>query len=195
MKLGVTNYADLEIQLGSYQSVQTYDAATQIELAHGAGYGDVLVKAKINAIGNDGGALAFAIMPFFKIPSSAPLISNRAAEGGITASLQYKLPGDFLFVASPEFDLLKNAADFGTHAGYRGAVSIGHAIPGIDKFSGIVEFYAQSGSDPLIPPVYTLDLGLGYLPTPNCQIDGGVNIGLNEAAPRLQFYAGITQRF
>jgi len=191
IKLGVTNFADIEIAPGSYQWIRTSDSTGHVTKG---GYGDVTLKSKINLVGNDGGAFALALVPYIKLPSSTPLISNNAVEGGMIFSMQYMLPGDFLFVASPEYDILKNANDYGTHSGVRGAVSIGHAIPGIDKLSGIIEFYGQSG-DFAIAPIYTLDLGLGYALTKNTQIDGGVNIGLNEAAPRLQIYTGVTQRF
>lgn len=194
IKLGLTNFADLEIQMGGYQSVQTYDAGVRAK-AFNEGFGDMLVKTKINVIGNDGGFFALALAPFVKIPASVPLISNGYVEGGLQVPLLFNLPGDFLLISVPEFDLLKNAADSNMHAAYRIATSLTHTIPGIDKLSGLVEFYAQSGTDRLIPPVYTIDLGLGYMLTPNCQLDGGVNIGLNRAAPALQLYTGITQRF
>jgi hypothetical protein len=195
IKLGLTNRIDLEIQPGSYQFLRNFDANTHQTISRAEGYGDVVVKTKINFVGNDGGPFAISISPFVKIPSSAPLISNGKVEGGVQLPMVFNLPYDFVLVETPEYDLLKNALDSGTHAGYRIANALSHPIPGINNLTGFFEFYAQGGRDPLIPPVYTLDLGLGYMLNPACQLDGGINFGLNNAAPRLQFYAGISQRF
>jgi hypothetical protein len=194
-KLGLTSRIDLEIQPGSYQFMRNFDATTHQTISRAEGYGDVIVKTKINFVGNDGGPFAVSIAPFVKFPSSTPLISNGKVEGGVQLPMVFNLPYDFTLVETPEYDLLKNTLNSGTHAGYRIANALAHPIPGIDKLTGFVEFYAQGGRDPLIPPVYTLDLGLGYMLTPACQLDGGINYGLNNAAPKLQFYAGITQRF
>jgi len=195
IKLGLTNRIDLEIQPGSYQFMRNFDANTHQTIARAEGYGDVIVKTKINFVGNDGGPFAISIAPFVKIPSSAPLISNGKFEGGVQLPMVFNLPYDFVLVETPEYDLLKNALDSGTHPGYRIANALSHPVPGIDKLTGFVEFYAQGGRDPFTPPVYTFDLGLGYMLTPACQLDGGIDFGLNDAAPKLQLYAGITQRF
>jgi len=195
IKLGLTSRIDLEIQPGSYQFMHNLDANTRQTISSGSGYGDTIVKTKFNFVGNDGGPFAISIAPFIKIPSSTPLISNGKVEGGVQLPMLFNLPDDFVLVETPEYDLLKNALDSGTHAGYRIANALSHPIPGIDKLTGFVEFYAQGGRDPLIPPIYTFDLGLGYMLTPACQLDGGIDFGLNTAAPRLQLYAGITQRF
>jgi hypothetical protein len=44
-------------------------------------------------------------------------------------------------------------------------------------------------------PIYTLDDALTYALTPNLQLDFGGNFGLNGVAPRVQLYAGLSQRF
>jgi len=194
-KLGLTSFADLEIQIGGYQSVRTIDATTHIALAHGEGLGDFIVKTKINFIGNDGGPFALSMSPFVKIPSSVPLVSNGRVEGGVQFPLLLNLPADFTLISTPEFDLLKNANDSQTHPAFKVPLGLAHAVPGIDKLTAYVEVYSAFGTDPFTPPVYTLDLGLGYMLTPACQLDGAINLGLNKAAPAVQLFAGITQRF
>jgi hypothetical protein len=195
IKLGLVSNIDLEIQIGGYQSVKTLNAATHATLAYGDGFGDVMIKTKINFVGDDGGTFALAMAPFVKIPSSTPLVSNGRAEAGVQFPLLVNLPHDFTLISTPEFDLLKNANDFESQAGFRVPVGLAHAVPGIDKLTAYVEFYSAFGTDRFTPPVYTLDLGLGYLLTPNCQLDAAVDIGLNNAAPALQVFAGMTQRF
>jgi hypothetical protein len=44
-------------------------------------------------------------------------------------------------------------------------------------------------------PVYTLDEALTYALTRNLQLDIGGNCGLNNVMPRIQLYAGLSQRF
>jgi hypothetical protein len=38
-------------------------------------------------------------------------------------------------------------------------------------------------------------LSFGWTPGHNFQLDAGANVGLNHAAPDLEFYAGIVRRF
>ena len=43
----------------------------------------------------------------------------------------------------------------------------------------------------------SFDLGAAWIPAahPNFQLDGGVNLGLNNQTPAAQAYVGVSQRF
>jgi len=43
----------------------------------------------------------------------------------------------------------------------------------------------------------SFDLGAAWIPAshPNFQLDGGVNLGLNNETPAAQAYVGVSQRF
>jgi len=194
-KLGLTNWVDFELQFNGYQNLTATDNATGAAVAKGSGLGDVFVKSKINLFGNDGGAAALAVIPYVKIPSGAPTISNGVVEGGLIAPFQLTLPHDFGLTLMTEVDALKDANDDGRHANFVNLVNLNHPVPGIKNLSAAIEFYSSVGTDPNTPPVYTLDTALIYLLTPNVQLDAGADFGLNRAAPAVQVFMGLSQRF
>ena len=194
-KLGLTNWVDFELQFNGYQNLTATDNATGAAVAKGAGLGDVFVKSKINLFGNDGGSAALAIIPYVKIPSDAPTISNGVVEGGLIAPFQLQLPHDFGLTLMSEVDALKDANDSGRHANFVDLVNLNHAVPGIKNLSTAIEFYSSVGTDPNTPPIYTFDTALIYLLTPNVQLDAGADFGLNRAAPAVQVFVGLSQRF
>jgi hypothetical protein len=194
-KLGLTNWADFELQYNGYQDFRATSNATGAVVASGSGFGDVYVKSKINLFGNDGGSAALAVIPYVKVPSSAPFISNGVVEGGLIAPLQLQLPQDFGLTLMTEIDALKNTDDAGRHANFVNLVNLNHPVPGIKNLSAAIELFSSIGTDPNTPPIYTFDTALIYLLTPNVQLDAGVDFGLNSAAPNVQVFAGLSQRF
>lgn len=194
-KFGLTNWADFELQYSGYQDFRATSNATGAVVASGSGFGDVYVKSKINLFGNDGGNAALAVIPYVKVPSSAPFISNGVGEAGLIAPLQLQLPQDFGLTLMTEIDALKNADDDGRHANFVNLVNLNHPVPGIKNLSAAIELFSSVGTDANTPPIYTFDTALIYLLTPNVQLDAGVDFGLNSAAPNLQVFAGLSQRF
>ena len=194
-KLGLTNWVDFELQFNGYQNLTATDNATGAAVAKGSGLGDVFVKSKINLFGNDGGAAALAVIPYVKIPSGAPTISNGVVEGGLIAPFQLTLPHDFGLTLMSEVDALKDANDSGRHANFVDLVNLNHPVPGIKNLSAAIEFFSSVGTDPNTPPIYTFDTALIYLLTPNVQLDAGADFGLNRAAPAVQVFVGLSQRF
>jgi hypothetical protein len=193
--LGLTNWADFELQFNGYQNLVATDNATGAVVAKGFGFGDVLLKSKINLFGNDGGSAALAVIPYVKIPSGTLNISNGAVEGGLIAPLQLKLPQDFGLTMMTEVDVLKNANDSGRHPNFINLINLNHPVPGIKNLSASIEFFSSIGTDVNTPPIYTLDTALIYAVTDNVQLDCGVDFGLNKAAPNLQVFTGLSQRF
>ena len=194
-KLGLTNWADFELQFNGYQNLVATDNATGAVVSKGFGFGDVFLKSKINLFGNDGGSAALAIIPYVKIPSGTLNISNGAVEGGLIAPLQLKLPQDFGLTLMTEVDVLKNANDSGRHPNFINLINLNHPVPGIKNLSASIEFFSSVGTDVNTPPIYTLDTALIYAITDNVQLDCGVDFGLNKAAPNLQVFTGLSQRF
>ena len=194
-KFGLTNWVDFELQYSGYQNLVATNNATGAVVAKGAGFGDIFVKSKINVFGNDGGAAALAVIPYVKIPSGGFPISNGAVEGGLIAPLQVQLPRDFGLTLMTEIDALKDANDNGRHPNFVNLVNITHPVPGIKNLSAALEFFSSVGTDANVPAVYTFDTALIYLLTPNVQLDGGADFGLNRAAPTVQVFMGLSQRF
>ena len=105
VKIGITNWADFEIQFNGLQSSQSLDSASGAIVAQGTGFGDVILRTKINLFGNDNGPVGLAVIPYVKVPSSVPVISNGAVEGGLIVPLALRLPQDYLVTLMTEVDL------------------------------------------------------------------------------------------
>ena len=193
LKLGVTNWADVELQLNGFQSTVMGDGMGSVTRSRG--FGDVFLRSKINFIGNDGGDVAFAAIPYVKLPSRLELVSNGVVEAGIVLPLQLKLPFDFALTLMTEFDALKNANDSRRHANFVNLINLSHEVPGIKGLTAYAEFYSSISAEKASPDMYTADFAVSYLVSKQMQLDAGINFGLNRDAPKLQAYSGVSYRF
>lgn len=194
LKLGVTNWMDLEVQFNGLQYTQSVEGPSPFNFQNGTGFGDVFLRTKINLLGNDSGPVGFALIPYIKLPSSTPLISNGAVEGGLIAPLALR-PGDFIVTLMTEVDDLKSATGNNRFANFVNLVSVSHSVPGTEGINATVELFSSVGTDPGTAPVYTLDFGMNFRLSPHTILDVGLNLGLNSAAPKAQVYTGISARF
>ena len=194
LKLGVTNWMDLEVQFNGLQYTESVDGTSPFNFQNSTGFGDVFLRTKINLFGNDSGPVGFALIPYVKLPSSTPLISNGAVEGGLIAPLALR-PGDFIVTLMTEVDDLKSATGNNRFANFVNLVSVSHAVPGTEGINATVELFSSVGTDADTAPVYTLDFGMNFRLSPHTILDIGLNLGLNSAAPKAQVYTGISARF
>jgi hypothetical protein len=193
-KLGLTNWMDLEVQFNGLQYAESFDRTSPFNFQNATGFGDVFLRTKINLFGNDSGPMGFALIPYVKLPSSTPLISNGAVEGGLIAPLALR-PDDFIVTLMTEVDDLKSATGNNRYANFVNLVSVSHGVPGTEGVNAMVELYSSVGTDPATAPVYTLDFGMNFRLSQHIILDVGLNLGLNSAAPKAQIYTGISARF
>lgn len=194
LKLGLTNWMDFEVQFNGLQYMQSFDDASVTRFPVGTGFGDVFLRTKVNLFGNDSGPMGFALIPYVKLPSSTPGISNGAVETGLIAPLALR-PDDFIVTLMTEVDDLKSAYGNGRYTNFVNLVSVSHPVPGLEGVNAMAELYSSVGTDPATPPVYTFDLGMNFRLNQHSILDIGLNIGLNNAAPKAQIYTGISVRF
>ncbi len=194
LKLGLTNWMDIEVQFNGLQAWQLADSTTSVDTLRGTGFGDVFLRTKINLFGNDSGPAGLALIPYVKLPSSSAVISDGAVEGGLIAPFALR-PQDYIITLMTELDVLENAAGDGRFANFVNLASASHPIPGLNGANAIIELYSAVGTDPGTPPIYTLDLAMNYRLSEHTILDVGLNLGLNEAAPKVQAYSGISVRF
>jgi Putative MetA-pathway of phenol degradation len=195
LKIGITNWADFEIQFNGLQSQRSFDSATGATVSHGDGFGDVFLRTKINLFGNDSGPMGLAIIPYVKVPSSVPVISNGAVEGGLIVPFALRLPQDYIVTLMTEVDELKNADDSRRYTNFVNLIGVSHPLPGIEGANAMVELFSSSGTDPASPQIYTFDAGMNFRLDQHTILDVGLNLGLNRAAPKAQIYSGISVRF
>jgi len=192
-KVGLTNNVDLELNMAPIIGVRTFDSRTGMSSTVW-GNGDLFVRTKINLWGNDGGASAFALIPYVKAPTAPLAIGNGAAEEGVIAPLSFGLPNGFTLLFNSELDALKDSGDDGRHANYINLVNLSRQM--VKDVTLYAEFWSDYDDDPARRTTqYSIDTALAWMIRPNLQLDLGANFGLNATTPAIQVYAGISQRF
>jgi hypothetical protein len=195
LKLGLTNRTDLEVVLAPINIIRSTDRTTGNRF-QANGFGDTYTRVKFNLLGDDGGDYALAVAPYVKAPTAAVHVGNDHWEGGGYAPFSFALPGDFTGLVMTELDFLENADLSGVHQNYQNLINVSHVIgPASANVTGYVELYSDVNTDRNVQPFYTFDLAAAWLVGNSLQLDIGTNIGLNKAAPDLQAYIGISQRF
>jgi hypothetical protein len=191
-KVGLLNRVDLQVIVETFNVERTRDR----EAPGGetiSGFGDLLVRLKVNFWGNDSGDTAFGVMPFVKFPTNQHELGNSAVEGGIIFPLAIGLPGDFSLGAMTEVDLVRNEKSAGYHEEFINSITVGHPIAG--ELSGYVEFFSAVSTERDAAWAGTFDFGFTYKLTPNVQLDAGLNIGLTRSADDLNPFIGISVRY
>jgi|CXWL01.1.fsa_nt_gi hypothetical protein len=192
LKVGLLNNVDLQFGLDPYTREKSTDRATGTAQAVD-GFGDTLVRLKVNLWGNDGGETAFALMPFLKFPTAGDDLGNGNIEGGLIAPLAVALPNDFSLGLMAEVDFNRSGADD------RYVVDFVHtATLSRDLFAdlgGYVEYagFANLNADEDYRGFF--DAGLTYALTPDLQLDAGLRVGLTKAADDIGLFTGISMRF
>jgi hypothetical protein len=195
LKLGLTNTADIELNLVPFEQIDVKNRATGAA-TRTTGVGDLFARLKLNLIGDDGGSFALAISPFIKAPTAPAGVGNGAVEAGVIVPISVNLPQSWSLTIDPEIDALKNAAGDGRHVNLSGLLSFSRPLGKSVTLS--LEVWSDLNLDPLgTVRQYSFDLGAAWIAPshPNFQLDGGVNIGLNPATPAAQVYVGVSQRF
>lgn len=187
LKLGLTNTVDAELQLTPYQWAASGNAPTV------SGRGDTVARLKWNVIGDDGGDIAAAVLPYVKVPTARSGLGNGRLEGGVIVPVSISAPAGFTVIVMPEADVLENADGSGHHGALDFLVNLSHALNA--RWTAYGELYASRAWQASERPVYTLDSALTFAITPTLQWDFGGNFSLNGVAPRIQVYSGLSQRF
>jgi hypothetical protein len=191
IKLGVLNNLDLELFIPTYNETEIKQGNMKTRMS---GFGDLVVRAKLNLFGNEGKLpVALGFIPFLKIPTNQGGLANKAVEGGLIFPVSFNLLWDFHLFAMTEMDINEDAANTGYHLDYINSVSLHHTIT--DKLDSYVEFFTDVSTERHTSWSGTLDAGLAYSITKNVILDGGVNAGVSRAAPDWQPFVGISLRF
>jgi hypothetical protein len=158
------------------------------------GIGDTLLRLKLNLIGNDSGNVAFALLPFIKVPTNQDRLGNRYVEGGLIFPLDLKLPASFELGMETEVDFLHDAAGAGYHENWVNSIVLQHDIIR-EKLVGYVEFFSAVSNERHAGPLETIDTGLLLAITSDVQLDCGVNFGITRRATDFNPFVGLSVRF
>lgn len=195
IKLGLTNAVDVEFNIVPVEVVTVRDDSTGRTL-RASGVGDFYTRLKWSLLGDDTGAIGFALVPWVKLPTANSSIGNRTVEAGLVAPVSLNLPMNFSLVIDPEVDALKNSDNGSHHLEASGLLSLSRPVSKTVTLSA--EVWSAVDFEPAGRTTQiSADLGAAWIPTtqPNLQFDGGVNLGLNSRTPGVQGYVGVSRRF
>ena len=189
-RLGVLDRVEVDLTVNPFLYQRTPAAMP----GHADGFGDLQLQAKLNLFGDDGGDLAFGIIPYVTLPtasSSRGLGTGRFA-GGVLLPVQINLPADFVLAGQVEFDLPRNAADTGTGSDVMQTAVLSHPLLG--QLNGYVEYVGVAPISLGQSFTATANVGLTYGVTDTVQLDVAIDVGLSRDAPPYTLLTGITVR-
>lgn len=193
LKLGITNWAELDAFLPLYNSLNARSRnGGGISRVHG--FGDVLLGGKVNFFGNDGGDQAFGAIGFIKVPTAARGLGNNMVEYSLNLPFTTALPNKFSLTIEPAVGLLRNLTKQGYQGDWQLLINLNHPVIW-ESVTAAIELALDSPGDHNIGPRHTIDPSLQWLITPNLQLDAGVYIGLTKAAPDWNPYVGVSFRY
>lgn len=185
MKVGLTNYADLQLVMESF----TYSASGGKKTS--SGNGDLTARLKLNMWGNDGGSTALAIMPYVKIPVNYKSVGNDQVEGGVIIPYAFALTEETGVGLMTQYDLVDDEDGSGYDVQFVNSATIGTDLFG--DFGGYAEIWTAAMEGSKLQT--TLDFGITYAWDENTQFDIGLNTGISSAADDYNPFIGLSQRF
>jgi hypothetical protein len=192
LKVGLWNNLDFQLVLQTYTSIRTHDR-TRGRVQESRGFGDILMRLKVNLWGNDGGATALAVMPYGKFPTNQDELGNDAVEGGVIVPFAAELPYGWSVELMTQFDWLQNGEGGSYHAESVNSISFGHDL--IGRLAGYVEFFSVVSAESGARWIGTFDVGFTYGLTEDINLDAGVNVGVTRSADDINPFIGISWRF
>lgn len=192
LRLGLLNNLEADLELEPYLNLRTAPSGN-FAASRQNGFGDTVLRAKLNLWGNDGGFTAFGLLPFIKVPTATDNLGNNHVEGGLILPLQINLSDDTSIGAQLEGDLLRNDANTGYGSDLAFSAVLDQHL--IGPLAGYVEYV---GILPIrLGETYSayFDAGFTWLLSTNIQLDIGINKGLTRSAYDYDIFSGISLRW
>ena len=190
LKAGVTSWMDVALGVEPYTRVRVDDGSGAVTED---GFGDLVVRVKMTAWGNDGGRTALAVMPYVKLPTASEGLGNDSVEGGLIVPFALDLGNDNSLGLMAEFDFFRDAADEGYVVDFVHSATVSRPLFG--DLGGYVEYAGFYNLNADADYRAYFDAGLTYGLTADVQLDAGVRVGLTGAADDFGVFTGISWRF
>ena len=190
LKVGLLNNVDLQFVFTPYIRLEADEAGGST-----SGFGETQLRLKVNLWGNDGpdprfGDSGLAVMPFVQFPTGdEDLGFSDEIEGGVIFPFATSLPNGFGFGAIAEFDLVRDEDDDGYDLAFVHTASVSRDIT--EDWGAYVEYIGVAAPGDYVAAI---GAGLTYALSPDVQLDGGVNIGLNDEAEDFRVFTGVSFR-
>jgi len=151
--------------------------------------GDITVALRRNLGNPDGSGFSAALMPYASLPTGA---GDWGA--GLLAPLSFDLGSGLQLGLTGQVEAAPDEDREGRHLAYGTVAGLSFQLG--ETLGATVELAGTRDEDPGGHSTeWVAGVSAGWLAKPNLQLDLGANLGLNEAAPDLELYAGIAKRF
>ena len=154
-----------------------------------SGFGDMVLRAKWNARGNDGGDFGLGLIADVKLPTAADNLANGKIEGGLTLPVAFPLAGNWSGGAMTSVQAVYHEAG-GYRAVWHNTVTAGRELA--RNWGGFLELTSSTGDG---RHVATFNCGVTRRIDSDTQWDAGVNFGLSRAAEDAVVFSGLSRRF
>lgn len=185
LKRGMTRSVDLQLVTSGLESIPFSNGRA-------TGVGDLTLRLKWNARGNDSEGFAFGLMPYVAFPIGSDGFTAGGFEGGLIVPAAFPLTADIGIGVMAEGDVVRNADGSGTHAE---ALFTATASRGLyASLGGFVELAARFRPEAEGEREVMLDVGTTYGLGADLQFDAGVQWGLSAGAEDSLVFLGFTVR-
>jgi hypothetical protein len=154
------------------------------------GFGDVVLRGKINAWGNDGGRSAGGLIVDVTLPTARDGLGTEDVQAAVLLPLSVDLGHGWGLGAMTGIDFRHDAQGSGYHGVLLTTLVLGREVT--ERTGVYLELTSEAGEG---THVATLNTGLTFSVHDNLQLDAGINTGISDAANDLEFFAGLSRRF
>jgi hypothetical protein len=191
VRVGLTDRVEAQVGWTAYGRVAERNAGGRSRME---GVGDVTVALRANFAHPDGKGFSAAAMPYATLPTGNGAIGAGDWSAGLLVPMSYDLPHGLQLGFTGRVDAAADEDRHGRHLAYGGVAGLSAELT--DSLTATAELAATRHDDPSGHSTELVaGLSAGWMAKPDLQLDAGVNVGLNEAAPDVQLYLGVSRRF
>ena len=159
------------------------------------GVSDIQIGFRHSLANPDGSGVSVALAGFITAPTGSRDVRADGFEGGVVLPIALPLNDDWGLSLSPEIDIVDDSDGEGRHAAYAMVAGVGR---GFGQWALGAEVWVSHDDDPIEALTQsTFDLTAVWTPPsmPDAQVDFGLNFGLNDDSPDVEFGVGVARRF
>ncbi len=189
LRVGVLWNAEVDVILTAYEREMTSPSGAPGSVSQG--FGDVILRGKVNLWGNDAGETALAVMPLLVIPTGGEIGSDEIG-GGLIVPFAWDFAEGASLGAMAELDLLHDDVEGEHDLFFLQTVALGFDVAG--PVGAYVEYVGNVNLDGGDYEAF-FSSGLTCQLSGDMALDAGVLVGLTRAAEDLGVFAGLSVRF
>lgn len=194
VRYGATDLTEVQFGITAYGRETIRDRVTG-DSQRSSGISDITLGVRHSLANPDGSGLSVAVAGFVTAPTGSRDLRADGFEGGLLLPVSMPLNADWSLSLTPAIAVVSDGDGEGRHLTYSMVTGVGR---GVGAWGLGVELWVSRDDDPLQPTTQsTFDLTAVWTPpgSTNSQIDLGLNFGLNDASPDIEFGLGLARRF